>query len=139
MTLQAIYISAATKPFSSEELAELLEKARENNSQKGVSGLLVYHQGSFLQILEGPKKAVEDTLKVIESDPRHTNVRLLLKDDVEEQEYEEWSMGYVDPTGASKIIDGFVGYNGKLDALTMEPSRAKSIVRKFKEGLWRQN
>lgn len=138
MTLQAIYISAATQQFSSEELAELLAKARENNTENGVSGLLVYHQGSFLQILEGPADAVEKTLDIIASDPRHTNIRILFKDQVEAPEYEEWSMGFVDPTGAAQVIDGFVGYNGKLDALTIDPSRAKKIVRKFKDGLWRQ-
>lgn len=138
MTLQAIYISAATQHFSSEELAELLAKARENNTQNGVSGLLVYHQGSFLQILEGPAQAVEDTLDIIASDPRHTNVQVLLRDHVDEPEYEEWSMGFVDPTGAAQVIEGFVGYNGKLDAMTMDPTRAKKIVRKFKDGLWRQ-
>ena len=138
MMLQTIYISAATQSLSSQELAELLALSRRNNSTEGISGILVYHQGSFLQVLEGPENAVKETLKRIKSDPRHCNFRLLLEDHVEEPEYEEWSMGFVDPTHTDEMLEGFVGYTGKLDALTMSGSRAKKIIQRFKDGLWRQ-
>ena len=44
--------------MSSEELAEILRIARENNAAHDISGMLVYHGGSFLQVLEGPEGAV---------------------------------------------------------------------------------
>lgn len=138
MTLQTIYISAAATPFQSQELAELLAKSRQNNSENGVGGILVYHQGSFLQVLEGPDQAVEETLERIKNDPRHNNFRLLFKDSVEEPEYEEWSMGFVDPTHTADVIEGFVGYGGKLDAATMCSARAKKLIQSFKEGSWHQ-
>lgn len=138
MTLQAIYISAAAQSFSQEELAELLEKSRKANAAKGISGMLVYHQGSFLQILEGPAHVVEDLLKTIAGDPRHKNMRVLFKDLVEDAEYEDWSMGYVDPTGAARILEGFIGYGGRLNALVSDGTRAKKVVQRFKDGLWRQ-
>ena len=138
MILQAIYISAAAQAFSQEELAELLEKSRKSNAAKSISGMLVYHQGSFLQILEGPEQGVESLLETIASDPRHKEMQILFKDLVEEAEYEEWSMGYIDPSGASRILEGFIGFGGRLNALLEDGTRAKKVVQRFKEGLWRQ-
>ncbi|MHB1206888.1 MAG: BLUF domain-containing protein, partial [Rhodospirillaceae bacterium] len=78
--LQLIYASAAVKPFTPEALKVLLAKARAKNSAAGITGMLLYHAGSFLQALEGPNDAVASLFKVIEKDPRHTTVRLLFRD-----------------------------------------------------------
>jgi hypothetical protein len=53
-----IYASASVKPFSSKQLTDLLAKARAKNGTLHVSGLLLYHQGSFLQVLEGEDSVV---------------------------------------------------------------------------------
>jgi hypothetical protein len=55
---EIIYASAQTQPFSSAQLTELLAKARRNNQALHVSGLLLYHRGSFLQVLEGDEAVV---------------------------------------------------------------------------------
>jgi uncharacterized Fe-S cluster-containing MiaB family protein len=58
--LQVIYASAATKPFDRENLVELLKIARSKNMAADISGMLLYHSGSFLQVLEGPEQNVEE-------------------------------------------------------------------------------
>ena len=50
---QLVYISAANHEFTEKELHELLSKARKNNESYGITGMLLYHQGSFIQALEG--------------------------------------------------------------------------------------
>jgi len=52
--IQLIYVSAATNRFNPAELRELLRLARLKNQQLDVTGMLLYHEGSFLQVLEGP-------------------------------------------------------------------------------------
>ncbi len=57
--IQFIYASAASSPFTSEALRTLLAKSRSRNSLYGVSGVLLYYDGSILQVLEGPEDTVD--------------------------------------------------------------------------------
>jgi hypothetical protein len=56
--LQLVYASAAAVPFTIAQLESLLTKARRKNSLCDVTGMLLYHEGSFFQVLEGPEAAV---------------------------------------------------------------------------------
>ena len=71
--LQLGYASAATVEFSDDDLRELLAKSRSNNMAAGITGMLLYHEGSFLQVLEGPSEAVEHLYARIRRDKRHGN------------------------------------------------------------------
>ena len=93
--LQLVYISASSVEFTQQDLKQLLAKARENNQRIGVSGMLIYDQGSFFQVLEGPEESVYKVYDLIGGDPRHDNVQLLMKNIVEDRSFEDWSMGFV--------------------------------------------
>lgn len=56
--IQLVYMSAALWRPTRSDLVTLLAKARQNNSQLGVTGMLLYHDGSFMQVLEGEEPAV---------------------------------------------------------------------------------
>ena len=58
--LQIIYARASATKMEADELKAILSAARTNNSKKDISGMLVYHAGSFLQVLEGPEDAVTE-------------------------------------------------------------------------------
>lgn len=135
--LQTIYTSTAKTPFSSLQLKELLQKARSFNHDLGVSGMLVHDDGFFIQVLEGPESAVDALYTKIEKDPRHTTMRLLYRGLEQKKEFEEWSMGFVDTSGAAEKAEGFIPYSSlKLEIL--EKTRAKKVLRMFQEGTWRQ-
>ncbi|MGA0394005.1 MAG: BLUF domain-containing protein [Rhodospirillales bacterium] len=138
MMIQAIYISAETEKFTPEALKELLVQARENNQAKGISGLLVYHGGSFLQVLEGPEVEVENLLEKIHKDPRHNNIKILFKDTVPEKEFEDWSMGFDDAANIAQANEGFLDYQTDIAALTIDRTRAKRVLKMFQDGEWRQ-
>jgi Sensors of blue-light using FAD len=53
-----VYLSEASVPFSEKDLRELLTKSRENNSELGLTGMLLFKSGNFLQVLEGKKEKV---------------------------------------------------------------------------------
>jgi hypothetical protein len=57
--IQCIYASAAGRAFDTEELAQLLKVARDNNAKLGLTGMLLYAEGSFFQVLEGPAQVVD--------------------------------------------------------------------------------
>jgi len=91
------YASRATASFDHARLVDLLTESRANNSRDGITGMLVYSEPDFIQILEGPDAAVRALLERIGRDPRHTDVRVLLDEQVTERKYATWSMGY-EPT-----------------------------------------
>ena len=91
---QLIYMSAATLLLTDEELQELLEQARANNAQRGITGLLLYHQGRFMQLIEGPTEAVMNLYERIEQDPRHGDASKLADKQVEVRSFPGWSMAF---------------------------------------------
>src|ERR1700748_2711553 len=89
-----VYVSSAVNPFSDEELEALLKKSRHNNEARGITGLLLYKGGNFMQFLEGPKEAVVDSMTRIKGDKRHRGVIVLLQEDSSKRDFAEWSMGF---------------------------------------------
>lgn len=138
--LQLIYASAATVHFSEDDLVELLRIARVNNSKVGVTGMLVYQDGAFLQILEGEEEAVRQVYEKIEGDARHNNVKLLLRSEIEERSFGEWQMGFFDATGEQlECFPGFCDFFRSNQPFGNEEiDRARSVLLKFKEGAWHQ-
>lgn len=89
-----VYVSTATVPFSELDLAVLLAASRLNNQARGLSGLLLYRAGRFMQVLEGPRPAMQDVLSKIAADPRHTDVRTLDEEWIRDRRFGSWAMGY---------------------------------------------
>jgi Sensors of blue-light using FAD len=135
--VQVMYASAALAAFTARDLAELLARARAHNEVCDVSGLLVYFEGSFLQVLEGPNDDVELLYQSITRDSRHTKCRLLLRTEIEEREFGEWSMGFADPRMVASAMAGYVDMQAGLSNLVHDTQRAKSTLIKFRDGAWR--
>ena len=136
--IQLVYASAATKPFSPEALKLLLTKARARNATFQVTGMLLYHNGSFLQVLEGPEAGVDRILASILKDPRHTTARTLSRASIAVREFQAWSMGFVDTTNTLAPPSGHVDYHRTLPGLTNSSSKARSYLRFFQDGLYRE-
>ena len=98
--INIIYVSAAASssskhhPFSKEELIELLNSSRERNKARDITGMLLYCDGQFIQILEGPRESVKQLYNRILSDPRHTMVLKLFEQPIQERCFPDWSMGF---------------------------------------------
>jgi Sensors of blue-light using FAD len=88
------YFSSARKKFSDDELHSLLKNAREYNTKVGVTGMLMYYDGSFVQVLEGNKEAVNEVFERINKDNRHYQI-IKIKEGFEiERVFDEWSMAF---------------------------------------------
>lgn len=94
---RVIYLSSASTPMRLRDLRAILTQADRNNVRDGVTGALLFHDGNFLQILEGPKPAVEACLHRIERDPRHRGLLRLLATECDAPLFPEWSMGFARP------------------------------------------
>ena len=89
-----LYLSRASAVVGGRELASIMTVSRRNNGRDGVSGVLVYKDGVFLQLLEGEQKTVLQTYERISVDPRHTDAVILLKGPLERRLFGRWSMGF---------------------------------------------
>ena len=136
--IQMIYASAATVKFTDADLKKLLAIARRNNTKLGISGMLVYQDGTFLQILEGKESTVDLLFKKIERDRRHGKVQLLLKAPIEKRSFGDWKMGFVNATG--RVLNEFPGFcdffRSDQPFGDEQIDRARSVLMKFREGAW---
>ncbi len=94
MIFQLVYSSKATQPFWPDDLFLLVEKSRRKNEMRDITGMLLFHEGNFLQLLEGPERAVLSCFKLVQSDPRHTSVQVLLTQTREQRDFPDWTMGF---------------------------------------------
>ncbi len=136
--LQLVYSSAATEPFSAPALAKLLATARARNDLFNITGMLLYHSGSFLQVLEGPESGIDMIYRSIARDPRHTSTKVLVRQEIARREFEKWSMGFADTSASPQRPTGFVDYHRTLPSLSDASTRAGQYLRFFQQGLCRQ-
>ena len=89
------YLSSATNLPSLDDLRAILAQARRNNEAHGITGLLLYHDGNFFQVLEGAKDAVLACYGRIEKDLRHNGCIVLISEPSEIRRFANWDMAYV--------------------------------------------
>ncbi len=90
-----VYLSTANGMPEDSDLFALLESARRSNARSGISGVLLYGSGSFLQVLEGTSPSIDDVFETIKQDPRHRNVIEVLNEEVDRAAFGKWSMAFV--------------------------------------------
>ena len=88
------YVSTATTLMSVPQLVDLLEESRPRNRARGLTGMLLYSGGNVIQVLEGAAADVETVFASIERDPRHHEIVVLQRKDVEERAFPDWAMGF---------------------------------------------
>ncbi|HWA74429.1 MAG TPA: BLUF domain-containing protein [Polyangiaceae bacterium] len=140
---ELIYVSAAVTPMDQQELAALLLKARANNKRLDVSGILVHHEGSFLQVLEGDPTVVEPLFARIQRDKRHQRTLVLQRGLSPQRSFGDWSMGFVEAD--PRLIKTLPGFNDffrrgfRLTQISSDPGRVKQLLDAFREGRFHQH
>ena len=107
--IHLIYCSSAKHAFSRSELSVLLINARRKNAQRGITGILLYSDGSFFQVLEGERDNVDMLFKIISGDERHNNVTVIIRESIAKRAFGDWTMGYSDFT--AEEADSIIGTN----------------------------
>lgn len=95
MLVRCLYASRAAGSIAPEILDSILEQSRRNNSRLGITGLLCMSEDVFIQVLEGGRDAICELYKTLVADRRHTNVRLLVYEEITERRFGNWTMGHV--------------------------------------------
>ncbi len=90
-----VYLSSAVGPITPAVLADILDRSRRNNKADGITGVLLYDEGNFIQVLEGPKDEVTACFDRILEDERNTGWIVLERKPVEARVFAGWDMGYI--------------------------------------------
>jgi hypothetical protein len=130
-----VYVSTATRPFSPAELNELLSLSRERNQASGITGMLLFKDGCFIQAFEGEKEAVRNLQLRIERDPRHHNIVVLMNGPIDQRDFSAWTMGFKHLSdddvhrqpGFSEMLKMFI----RQGRCSMDTSFAIKLLRSF--------
>ena len=134
-----LYVSTAKHFLSHRELEALVAEARAHNAAAGITGMLIYTDGHFLQYLEGPRSEVEALFSRIERDPRHLGLLRIFEGPQARRVFAEWSMGY-----CTLRKDDYASVRGALDLAAQPfrdvlPDRAPADLAVFMESYYRNS
>ncbi len=88
------YFSSASTEFTENELETLLQTAREENARTELTGVLLYHDGTFFQYIEGPKRELDAAYERIKKSRRHHGIIQLFHREITTREFSGWRMGF---------------------------------------------
>jgi len=135
--IRVTYVSHISEPLSSQQLLALLLQCRTNNAAQGITGMLIYGNGTFLQTLEGDEDVIDPLMEEISKDGRHEDIRLLTRRPIESRQYADWNMGFAQVTDeALKDVDGlkdFAAEDFTFDYLIGHEPVVASLMEHFRE------
>lgn len=136
-----IYSSAAAQPLDSDELESLIKGARQKNARLGVTGMLLYADGSFFQVLEGKAAVVDHLLNEIARDPRHERVTKVIHEPIARRHFGDWTMGLsVLSRSDLSALEGSNDFFGTGHCFNrIDAGRAKKLLAAFRAGRWRKS
>lgn len=124
-----IYKSRAKPWIKASDIGAILHKSRLNNQRRGLTGLLVYTKGNFLQVLEGLDKSVETTFARIKADPRHRICEIVQETEIFEPDFGQWLMGFwTDDISQTDRIRGLVSVPELIQEFDSEWLEQKSTL-----------
>lgn len=97
-----VYISRALIDADKGQLRALVARSAAHNEACGVTGMLWFDSGRFAQVLEGEQVAIDDTMRRIRADARHTDIEIICDREIRQPMFRRWSMALPDegPEGA---------------------------------------
>lgn len=135
--IHIVYVSFSTENLSEMDLENLLTVIREKNRKQNVTGLLLYNDGSFIQVIEGKKETIHNLFEIIKKDTRHENIVLLLEEEIEKRAFPDWAMGYERLTKqqSSKLkgFSDFMETGTAEEVLSRTTSEVMHLLNSFKK------
>lgn len=129
------YVSSVNPELTEEEIQTVLNFSRNWNIDHQITGILLYSEGNFFQVLEGEKELLESLFSRIEKDKRHRNVMVIFEKEVSEVKFDTYQSDFIslDSRFQAKNIEL---YFSQIDQLNPKiQSSVRYILNKFAEGI----
>src|ERR1700758_2044623 len=98
------YVSAASRSLLDEQIDRIVSESRRLNAINGITGVLVYCDGTFMQYIEGDEAAVMETFARIRASASHRHISELMNHPILEREFADWALRFVRP-GSEEFVD----------------------------------
>ncbi len=135
-----IYVSVATDPMSPDALDDLLSVSRANNEARRLTGMLLYKNQRFMQVLEGEDSVVAGLFETVKHDPRHGHIDILRYEHIQYRSFPDWSMAFqnIDEIDVSQYLGIRDLGDLQFDANTFNAPNyeAHKLLLAFKSALW---
>jgi hypothetical protein len=132
MPYRLIYSSEATAEMARSDLQQMLEESRIRNARRDITGVLVFVDGVFLQVLEGERDDVDDLMQSIRRDPRHKDIKVFHEEEIDRRAFASWRMAYLSPraeeVAAWAGLEGAGSIEGVLTTLRTAPDRVPQVL-----------
>jgi len=120
-----------------QDLADLLTQARENNDRRAITGLLLYKDGRFIQLLEGHEDQIQKSFERIRRDERHTAVELLWLRYTQYRDFPDWTMGFINADEVNpetlKGFSRFLERDLRYETFIQNSTEVHEMLQAFKE------
>lgn len=130
-----VYTSVSRQEMSDKDLKELLKKSRAKNQNLNITGMLLYLDPFYIQVLEGEEATVDQLFNVIKEDPHHEKVSIIYKKPIEERSFSDWSMGFNKISNEElESMHGFCDFleNPSSESLNEAPHDIKNLLDMFR-------
>lgn len=127
MLVRLLYASRIVEPASS-ATESILAQSRSHNPASGITGILCYGGGIFLQALEGGRMPVSELYGHIQRDARHKDVVLLSYEEISERRFGGWTMGQVNVAKLNNSILLKYSEKPELDPYSVSGSMSLALL-----------
>ncbi|MGB0496958.1 MAG: BLUF domain-containing protein [Rubricella sp.] len=131
-----IYRSYARPPWMGERtMAEIARESNAFNLTHNITGLLIFDDGVFVQVLEGPTVEILQLTARIAADRRNERLRVLWHGNIDKRRFPEWAMGCFDmtelPEGATPVASAITTRGSDLPVWTQ--SMTQDLIDFYRE------
>jgi hypothetical protein len=108
--IQLTYKSSATNLFTEGQLASILASSAKNNEINQITGMLLYSEGCFIEVLEGESIPMQQVMMRIKADPRHESFNILGIQAINTREFPNWRIAF-----NLRGDDGLLNHPSRID------------------------
>jgi hypothetical protein len=120
-----VYVSTAVKLMHENQLLDILHNSRLHNAALNISGVLLYSNGTFIQVLEGRDTVIDALYARIQADQRHKNIITLIDEPIIEKSFGKWLMGFA--VTDSKKTEKLLGYLLSISELDLSNGKSTAV------------
>ncbi len=135
--IHIVYVSTVVQPMGDEELKDLLRLCRDCNERNQITGMMLYKNGHFMQVIEGDKAPVTQLMDNILRDLRHHNIDIMRRENIPSRDFPDWTMGFQNISASDRFkIPGFTNIlesDFNTESFSEDTSQAHQLLLAFKE------
>lgn len=129
------YVSTAAENLSDSQVGQILEQSQNDNNSNQITGLLLYSEGNFFQVLEGKKEELVQLFNTIKADSRHFNIIKIFEKEINSNKFNEYEVDFLslDSRFEKNNLQVYLNQIETLDPSVQ--SSVKYILKQFAEGI----